>query len=114
MKKILFVISFVFPFFCFAQTDTTGTKQKEEYCMLFVSAKLFGKKINVNVDFGQEMPLLGNEKLRDGNGNVLNFNSIIAALNYMAKHGWLLVNAIPSELESGGTAFYYVMRRPIP
>lgn len=114
MKKFLFVICVAFPFFSFAQTDTTGTKQKEEYCMLVATGKFFGKKINVSVDFGQEMPLLGNERLRDGNGNVMNFNSIVAALNYMAKNGWLLVNAVPSESGSSGTVFYYVMRRPIP
>ena len=116
MKKILFIALFFAPVFCYAQSDTTSKiKPHEQYCMIIATAKLFSTKVNISVDFGQETSFWHgrDERIKDETGKVINFNSVIDALNYMSSQGWFFVNAYAlTEGTSGGKVLNYVMRKP--
>jgi hypothetical protein len=113
MKKILIIALFLCPFLCQAQSDTTNTKH-EQYCMIIATAKLFSTKVSISVDFGQEMRYWHRDQtIKDQQGNVMNFNSVIDALNFMSSKGWIYVNAYAlSDGSSGGKVLNYVMRKP--
>ena len=82
MKKLLFVLV----------VSLLGTlaasAQDKVYCELVGSHKFLSTKMNVKIDFGQERKFFGDNRLTDKNGNVIEFNSMIDAMNYMAGLGW--------------------------
>lgn len=116
MRKLIFIALTLFlPILCHAQTDTTANP-REQYCMIIATAKLFSSKVNITVDFGQETKLFSfkDQRLKDAEGQVITFNSVIDALNYMSSQGWYFVNAYAlSEGTSGNKVLNYVMRRPL-
>ena len=63
---------------------------REIYCELIgVPAGLLGKKMKVEVDYGE-----GTEPLKDPeSGKKMTFNSMVGALNHMSSEGWTFVNA---------------------
>ena len=80
-------------------------KRTEEYCQVQSWAKLNGKFV-VAIDYGQQRKLLSANVYRDAEGQPIEFNSVIDALNWLNSQGWELVNAYGE-----GTANNFVMRR---
>ena len=60
--------------------------QGRTYCELVGTQSLLGKTI-VSVDFGQ-VSLFSDNRMVDENGDVLKFNSMVDAMNYMGALGW--------------------------
>ena len=55
---------------------------------------MLSTKCTVRIDFGQETAnLFSDDRLIDENGELIEFNSMIDALNYMSKLGWEFVQA---------------------
>lgn len=111
MKTIFFIFMLSVPFFCKAQTGTakTDTSQTdtistshEQYCSVIVTARALSTHVNVFVDFGTRKY----QRLKDADGKIIKFSSDMAALNYMAARGWVLVGAFR---DSNGP--YYIMRK---
>ena len=90
------------------KTDTFKYRAAEEYCSILPRNKLFSDLITVEADFGDPKAFSDHEKLRDERGRDLQFTSTVAALNYMAGQGWLLVNTFASEKGQR-----YLFRRPL-
>lgn len=66
------------------------------FCELLGSGKFMSNKVTVTVDFGQKTKFwTGNAKqyLVDENGEKLEFNSMVDAMNYMGKRNWVLEQA---------------------
>lgn len=63
------------------------------YCQIVGTQKMLSNKVTVNVDFGQIQKLLSDQRLRDENGNVIVFNSMVDAMNWMGARGWEFVQA---------------------
>ena len=94
-----------------AQQPVAGTsaiKRTEEYCQVQSWAKLNGKFV-VSIDYGQERKLLSANVYRNAEGQPIEFNSVIDALNWLNSQGWELVNAYAE-----GTTNNFVMRRRLP
>ena len=75
-----------------------------EYLEIFAKSKSFSSVINIHVDFGQKTKFFTLDKqtiLKDENGEALEFNSMIDALNFMSKHGFeyldMYVNTVGKE-----------------
>lgn len=88
--------------------------KREIYCELVgKSTGIFKVKVEIEVDFGQETNWFGGiNPLADQDGTVIKFNSMIDALNHMAKDGWLFVNAyVITKKEQH--VYHYVMRKTI-
>ena len=109
MKKIfLLVIIAFFVSGAFAQTATpTGqapTPKIEQYCQVIASPRLLSNKVTIDIDFGEVKSFWRGNRLKDYDGKVRKFNTVIDALNYMGKEGWTFINAYPVTI---GTAVYY-------
>lgn len=90
MKKIIIII-------CLTLGSILSHAQGRTYCELVGTQNLLGKII-VSVDFGQ-VSLFSDNRLVDENGDVLKFNSMIDAMNYMGALGW--------EFEQAYVVTYY-------
>jgi len=82
----------------------------EEYCQLTAIQRI-NSKFKISIDYGQQRGLLSNNIFRDAQGQPIEFDSAMAALNWLNAQGWELVNALTAG--QGSDEFYYIMRRRI-
>lgn len=108
MKGLLLTLLLALPFFGFSQND----KRTEQYCMVLAHSKLLSTKVNITVDFGQEQSMWRAEWIKDEEGKVVKFNSVIDALNYMNGEGWEFVNAYAISVGQQNV-YHYVMKRKL-
>jgi len=83
-------------FFClFSGISLFSQKQipKYVYCELVGSSKFLSMKVSVSVDFGQESGFFRNTRMVDSAGNVIDFNSMVDAMNFFGEKGWEFVQA---------------------
>lgn len=93
----------------YAQTDTSKV---EQYCSVNVFPRLLSNKVTIELDFGDFQSMWKDNRIKTETGSVKKFNSIIDALNYMGKQGWVLVN---SMMFSGDNLYYsYVFKKLFP
>jgi hypothetical protein len=103
MKKLIVVLFLqLTAFSVFAQADTTKI---EQYCQLISTPRLFSNKVTIEIDFGEEKSFWADDRLRTYDGKVKKFNTIIDALNYMGKEGWVFINAYP--VRNGSSDIYH-------
>ncbi|MTI30716.1 hypothetical protein [Xanthovirga aplysinae] len=114
MKKILPLLVF-----CFSVSMShfvLGQKLKKyEYAKLVERPIAFKNKVEVEIDYGQNSKYLEDQRIREENGKIKTFNSMIDALNYMGENGWEFVQAYPGT--SGGvvssTTQHWILKRPL-
>lgn len=85
MKRVLFLIM------AFVSLNVMAQEPYKVFCELVGSAKFMSTKIIVTVDFGQKTKFwTGSAKqyLVDDEGEKLEFNSMVDAMNYMGKRNW--------------------------
>ena len=85
----------MFSFSLFAQTDTSKI---EQYCQVIATPRLLSNKITIDIDFGDEKSFWRDNRLKTYDGRFKKFNTIIDALNFMGKEGWLFINAYPVRI----------------
>ena len=122
MKKILILMCLLLSTASFAQTNSSeqtapaGDSQKYVYCQLLGYQHLFGKKVKITVDFGQESKLISftnkNKVMVDENNKPIVFNSMIDGLNYMGQDGWNFVQAYAITMGSTNV-YHYLLRKDI-
>jgi hypothetical protein len=96
MKKIIIsIIAVLVGMVCYGQ--------EKNYCELVGTQKLLTGKVVVQVDFGQQSYGKDN-RLVDDKGEVMTFNSMVDAMNYMSKLGWEFEQAYVVTLGAGNTA----------
>lgn len=61
--------------------------QNKRYCEILGHGKFLSTKVVVTIDFGQDQFFTSNA-LVDTTGKVISFNSMVDAMNYLAKMGW--------------------------
>ncbi len=97
----------------FAQDGATAPQRTEEYCMVLATSNLLGTKVSITVDHGQEVKLFKNTgAVRDDEGKLKKFNTVIDALNYMNEDGWKFVNAYVVTVNSQ-SVYHYMMKRDV-
>ena len=93
MKTTIYIAFFLLiSISSFAQTDTTKI---EQYCQIIATPRLLSNKVTIDIDFGEEKSFWRDTRLKTYDGKVKKFNTIIDALNFMGKEGWLFINAYP-------------------
>ncbi len=123
MKKIL-VILFVLASLsisAFAQSEaaTSAAKPYKVYCeIISYSRNLFSNKTTVELDFGQDSNWWSTDrKLVDEHGQIINFNSILDAANYMAQRGWIFEEAYVVQSitkgDSNSPNYHWIMSKEI-
>ena len=94
MKKLLlaFVFAVVLSCPCLNAQDVKPENETHTaYCELVGTLKL-NAKVKVAIDYGQNARW-GNNTMVDENGQTLEFNSMVDAMNYMGELGWKFVQA---------------------
>jgi len=103
MKTILFVLLIAFSSAkTFSQTDTSRV---EQYCELIATPRLLSNRVTIELNYGEEQSFWKDNRLKSGEGRLKKFNSVIDALNFMGKEGWVFVNAFPVNI--GTTQVYH-------
>jgi hypothetical protein len=113
MKKLLMLIILLLPMWAMAQTDSLANKAEEQYCMVTEVPKSFSTAVNISVDFGQRGKMFGVQRLKDEEGKVKAFNSIVDALNYMASMGWELVSTSFTVSSPDSYTTRYIMKKKV-
>jgi hypothetical protein len=86
-------------------------KRTEEYCMVVATSNLLGTKVSISVDKGQEVKLFRNTgAVKDDEGKLKKFNTVVDALNYMNEDGWEFVDAY-SVTVGQQNVYHYMMKR---
>lgn len=103
MKKLLIIgILLISTVVSNAQTDSNNV---EQYCQVIATPRLLSNKVTIDIDFGEEKSFWNDSRLKTEAGKVKKFNTIIDALNYMGREGWIFINAYP--VRRGETEIYH-------
>ena len=103
MKKIIIISIILFISFpSFSQNDTTKI---EQYCEVIATPRLLSNKVTIDINYGEEKSIWKDTRLKTDEGKLKKFNTVIDALNYMGKDGWVFVNAFP--VMNGNTQVYH-------
>jgi hypothetical protein len=73
--------------------------------------RLLSNKVTIAIDFGEEKSFWRDERLKTYDGRLKKFNTIVDALNYMGKDGWIFINAYP--VTTGTTVIYHFALRKL-
>ncbi len=95
----------------FAQENTSNEKTRDSflYAEILGYSKFFSTKISVTIDFGQNTKLYEDTRLRDENGKVINFNSMVDAMNWMGAQGWEFVQAYTAS-EGDQSVYHWLLK----
>lgn len=103
MKRILAISIFlIITLISNAQSDTSKI---EQYCQVIASPRLLSNKVTIDIDFGDEKSFWHDTRLKTDAGNLKKFNTVIDAINYMGREGWIFINAYPVRM--GETEIYH-------
>lgn len=89
MRKLLTIFFITVSVLGYTQVSDTAFV----YCELVGFNKPFSTKVTVSVDYGQERRFFQDTRIKDENGKVELFNSMVDALNFMGSDGWQFVQA---------------------
>lgn len=103
MKKIV-IISLIL-FSSFASNAKTDTSKIEQYCQVIATPRLLSNKVTIDIDFGEEKGFWRDNRLKTDGGRIKKFNTVIDAMNYMSRDGWIFINAYPVRM--GETEIYH-------
>ena len=78
--------------------------QGKIYCELLGTQQFLSKKVTVQVDFGQQSKFFSDNRLVDEKGEVIIFNSMVDAMNYMGTLGWEFEQAYVVTVGTGSGA----------
>jgi len=92
----------VVAFASFAQSDTTKI---EQYCQVIVTPRMLSNKVTIDIDFGEEKSFWADTRIRTYDGKLKKFNTVVDALNFMGKEGWVFINAYP--VNNGNIEIYH-------
>lgn len=105
----------------YAQTEEQQPAEKAHkvYCEIISSARgMFSNKTTVELDFGQYASWWSADRnLVDENGQSINFNSILDAVNYMAARGWVFEQMYVVQTFTKGDsetpAYHWIMSKEV-
>ena len=106
MKKIIILLSL----FCSLNSFAQDTTKVEQYCELIATPRLLSNKVTIDIDYGEERSFWKDHRIKDEDGKLKKFNSVIDALNFLGKSGWKLVNAFP-VFSANTVIYHYVFKK---
>jgi len=116
MKKMILSLSIiVFSFFGYSQTvnDVPIKDIPPGFMRIVGTEKILSTKVNINIDFGQETKFFstGNDtRVKDENGKLMVFNSMVDALNFFGNYGYEFEQAYAITVGSQNV-YHYLMRK---
>ena len=108
MKTVILLFCVFIAFKSNAQRDTSRV---EQYCEVVATGRILSNKVTIDIDYGEERSVWKDNRLKDENGRLKKFNSVIDAINYLGKNGWKLVNAFPVANGNTPMIYHYVFKK---
>lgn len=120
-KTLLFFIAFIFISVSGRGQTVNGIPIKDlqsDYVEIVgtSTAGLFSRKMNVFIDFGQQVKVFGRNQMvvKDAKGEDMEFNSMIDALNFMSQNGYSFVQAYGFATTDSNYIYHYLLRKSKP
>jgi len=115
MKKLLLIPMLLIAANVFSQTvnDVPLKDIDVEYVQIVGTSKFMSNKVTIQIDFGQKTKFFSGGKetlVKDETGKLLEFNSMIDALNFMSSNGFDFVNAY-AITKGEQNVYHYLLRR---
>ena len=84
-----------------------------EFVQIVGTSKLMSNKLTIEIDFGQENKFWSakDTQVKDENGKLMVFNSMIDALNFMSKNGYDFINAHTITIGNQNVYHYLLQKR---
>ncbi len=104
MRKVLFI------FVLMSLALAAHAQLRTVYCEMIGSGSPSGRSIKISFDFGEQKyyyKASSDNQIIDEDGKVIDFSSMIDALNYMADRGWKLHTAFSAAIKGQGGAETY-------
>lgn len=109
MKNFIIIVISVFASLTsYSQADITNV---EQYAEVVATPRLLSNKVTIAIDYGEERSIWKDNRLKEEDGGLKKFNTVIDALNYMGKDGWQLVNAFPINVGTNSQVYHYVFKK---
>lgn len=86
---------------------------KYAYCEIVGTSNFTGTKVTIVVDYGEQVKLTKPNWIKDDEGKIQKFNSMIDALNYMGDQGWEFVQAYAVTSGSNTHVYHYILKRSL-
>lgn len=117
MKKtifILLVISLSGLHDAYTQT-VNGVLIKDidvQYIQIVGTSQLLSNKVSIEIDFGQLNKIFSSKdtQVKDENGKLVKFNSMIDALNFLSKNGYKFLNAY-AITDGNQNVYHYILEK---
>lgn len=111
MKKLLTIgIFLISTLITNAQTDSSKV---EQYCQVIATSRLLSNKVTIDIDFGDEKSFWRDTRLKTDAGRLKKFNTVIDALNYMGREGWIFINAYPVRMAET-EIYHFAFKKQFP
>lgn len=114
MKNLLLIFGMISSFVSFSQTvnDIPIKDIDVEYIEIVGTGKLFSNKVTIQIDFGQHDKLFSakDTQVKDEDGKLMVFNSMIDAMNFFGKNGYVFQQAYVLTV-SNQNVYHYLMRK---
>ena len=111
MKKIILAVFAMFSCMgAFAQEQASSAQYI--YCELVGQEKFLSSKVTVSIDYGQSRSFFADKRLRDEDGKVKTFNSMVDAMNYLGADGWEFQQAYVVTM-GNQNVYHWLLRFPI-
>lgn len=118
-KRILIAMIVLAAMFSGGSAYAQEEQPHKVYCEIISTSRgMFSNKTTVELDFGQYASWWSADRnLVDENGQSINFNSILDAVNYMAARGWVFeqmyVVQTFSKGDSDTPAYHWIMSKDV-
>ncbi len=83
-----------------------------QYIQIVGTSQILSNKVTIEIDFGQLNKVFSSKdtQVKDENGKLVKFNSMIDALNFFSKNGYKFVNAYAINISSQNV-YHYIMEK---
>lgn len=117
MRKIiffLFVLCSITP--CVAQEERTDSVQTVFAQIIGINKNILqiGAKLSIEIDFGLSHHRLtydGRDEIIDENGEVVQFNSMVDAMNFMSSKGWKFESSYSFEVNKAPVVYWIISKK---
>lgn len=113
MKKLILLIGIIISLNSYSQVLINGININDEditYCQIVGKSNLLATKVKIFIDYGQKFSWTVRQIVKTPQGEVMKFNSMIDALNFMQTNGWTYINNYVIR-GSGGTVYHYLLKK---
>jgi hypothetical protein len=108
MKKIIAIFCLLIVF----KSNAQDTAKVEQYCEVVATGRMLSNRVTVDIDYGETRSIWKDNRLKDENGKLVKFNTLVDALNYLGRNGWKLVNAFPiTSSTNAPPVYHYVFKK---